>query len=80
MDEIHYPFKVQIYGTDLADDAITTARAGFYPPNIILDVTPERLNCFFIKEDQGYRVKKKNRERPPVSCSYPALPNGRKHD
>ncbi len=61
-DESHYMFKVQIYSTDLADDTITTARAGFYPPNITLDVTPERLRRFFIKEESGYRVKKEIRE------------------
>ena len=62
MDENHYEFKVQIYSTDLADDTITIARAGLYPPNIALDVTPERLRRFFIKEDGGYRVKKEIRE------------------
>jgi two-component system CheB/CheR fusion protein len=62
MDEKHYNFKVQIYSTDLAADTITVARAGLYPPNIALDVTPERLRRFFIKEDGGYRVKKEIRE------------------
>ena len=62
MDENRSEFKVQIYSTDLADDPITVARAGFYPPNITLDVTPERLRRFFIKEDNGYRVKKEIRE------------------
>lgn len=62
MDEKHYNFKVQIYSTDLAPDTITTARAGLYPPNIALDVTPERLRRFFIAEDGGYRMKKEIRE------------------
>ncbi len=62
MDENQYDFKVQLYSTDLADDAITTARTGFYPPNIALDVTSDRLRRFFIKEDGGYRVKKEIRE------------------
>lgn len=62
MDENHYLFKVQLYSTDLAEDTITIARAGFYPPNIAQDVTPERLRRFFIKEDGGYRVKKEIRE------------------
>jgi two-component system CheB/CheR fusion protein len=62
MDEHHYEYKVQIYSTDLAEDIITIARAGFYPPNIALDVTPERLRRFFIKEDGGYRIKKEIRE------------------
>ncbi len=62
MDQSHQEFKVQIYSTDLDDDAIAIARAGFYPPNIAQDVTPERLRRFFIKEDAGFRVKKEIRE------------------
>ncbi|MDP2180538.1 chemotaxis protein CheB [Methylicorpusculum sp.] len=62
MAQSHQEFKVQIYSTDLDDDAIATARAGFYPPNIAQDVTPERLRRFFIKEEAGYRVKKEIRE------------------
>ena len=62
MDENRYDFKVQLYSTDLADDAITAARSGCYPPNISQDVSPERLRRFFIKEDGGYRVKKEIRE------------------
>jgi two-component system, chemotaxis family, CheB/CheR fusion protein len=62
MEEHHYEFKVQIYSTDLDDEAIATARAGVYPPNIAQDVTPERLRRFFTKEDNGYRIKKEIRE------------------
>ncbi len=52
MDEKHYDFKVQLYSTDLDDDAIAIARAGFYPPNIAQDISPERLRRFFIKEEE----------------------------
>jgi len=62
MDEKHYQFRVQLYSTDLAEETITIARAGFYPPNIAQDITPERLRRFFIKEEGGYRVKKEIRE------------------
>ncbi|MDH5541238.1 MAG: PAS domain-containing protein, partial [Rhizobacter sp.] len=62
MDETQREFKVQLYGTDLDDDAIAVARAGLYPPNIAQDVSPERLRRFFVKEDAGYRVKKEIRE------------------
>ena len=61
-DKHQAEFKVQLYATDLDDDAIAMARAGLYPPNIAADVTPERLRRFFIKEDAGYRVKKDIRE------------------
>lgn len=62
MDENHLDFKVQIYGTDLDHEAIAIARAGVYPPSIAQDMTPERLQGFFIKEEAGYRVKKEIRE------------------
>ncbi|MDP1665581.1 MAG: chemotaxis protein CheB [Methylobacter sp.] len=62
MDKDQTEFKTQIYSTDIADDPVTIARAGLYPPNITLDVTPERLRRFFIKENGGYRVKKEIRE------------------
>ena len=57
--------SIQIYATDLDDDAIATARAGRYPSNIAQDVTPERLRRFFIKEEGehgGYKVKKDIRD------------------
>ena len=62
MDETKQELKVQLYATDLDDDAIAVARAGIYPANIAQDVTPERLRRFFLKEDAGWRVKKEIRE------------------
>ena len=62
MDATHTEFKVQLYATDLDDDAISTARAGMYPTNIAQDLTPERLRRYFLREDKGYRIKKEIRE------------------
>ncbi|MEQ1742086.1 MAG: CheR family methyltransferase, partial [Candidatus Nitrotoga sp.] len=62
MDETRQELKVQIYSTDLDDDAIAVARAGVYPPNIAQDMDSERLRRFFVKEEAGYRVKKDIRE------------------
>jgi two-component system CheB/CheR fusion protein len=62
MDESHKEFRTQIYATDLDDDAIAAARAGLYLPNIVQDVSPERLRRFFVKDDAGFRVKKEIRE------------------
>jgi two-component system CheB/CheR fusion protein len=55
--------SIQIYATDLDDDAVAVARAGRYPPNIAQDVTPERLHRFFTKDEAGYKVKKDIRDR-----------------
>jgi len=62
MDETGQDFKIQLYSTDLDEDAITVARAGTYPPNISQDILPDRLPRFFVKEETGYRVKKEIRE------------------
>lgn len=62
MDDIRQDFKVQIYGTDIDDEAVTAARSGVYPPNISIDVSQERLRRFFIKEETGFRIKKEIRE------------------
>ena len=62
MDETQRMFKVQIYSTDLDEDAVVVARAGIYPPNIAADITPERLHRYFVRVDGGYRVKKEIRE------------------
>ena len=55
-------FTLQIFATDLDHDAIAKARAGVYPANISADITPERLQRFFIAEGNGYRVSKEIRE------------------
>jgi two-component system CheB/CheR fusion protein len=52
---------LQIYATDLDKDAIDKARLGFFPENIVADVSPTRLTRFFIKEEGGYRVNKEIR-------------------
>lgn len=56
-------WEFQIFATDLDDDAIATARAGSYPPNIAQDVTPERLHQFFVRDETGFKVKKIIREK-----------------
>ncbi|MFP4683328.1 MAG: chemotaxis protein CheB [Ectothiorhodospira sp.] len=47
---------LQIFATDLNADAIEQARKGLYPTNIAADVSPERLQHFFLEEAGGYRV------------------------
>jgi chemotaxis methyl-accepting protein methylase/PAS domain-containing protein len=54
--------ELQIYATDLDPDAIDKARKGVYPDNIAADVSPERLNRFFVKEGNSYRISKEIRE------------------
>ncbi len=59
----HGGFSLQIFGTDLDNEAIDIARKGIFPANIAADVSPDRLNRFFITTDDGYRVKTEIREK-----------------
>jgi len=52
----------QIFATDISEPAIEKARAGIYPENISLDVTPERLRRFFVRVDGGYQISKSVRD------------------
>jgi len=54
-------FKLQIFATDLDQDAIDRGRQGLYPANIAADLSAERLQRFFVKEENGYRVGKEIR-------------------
>ncbi|MEA3187238.1 MAG: two-component system, chemotaxis family, CheB/CheR fusion protein [Chthoniobacter sp.] len=56
------PPALQIFATDLAEDAVATGREGLYPPAITADVSETRLRRFFVKEHRGYRVKRELRE------------------
>jgi len=63
MEQINRFFTVQIFGSDIDEAAITTARKGLYSPSIAEDVSPERLAKFFKKEKNGqYRISKVIRE------------------
>ena len=53
--------KVQIFGTDIDDTAIATARAGRYN-RTMAGVTPERIGRWFVEEAECYRVVKPIRE------------------
>jgi len=56
------PFKLQIFATDLDQDAIDKARQGFFPATIAGEVSEDRLSRFFNVDGGGYRIKKDIRE------------------
>jgi len=62
MEEMNRRFRVQIFATDLDDDAIVMARSGSYPASIEQDVSTERLLRSFTRDDHGYKIKKDIRE------------------
>ncbi|HEY2561565.1 MAG TPA: chemotaxis protein CheB [Caldimonas sp.] len=56
------PPRLQIFATDLDEDAIRIARDGLYPPAITADVSEERLRRFFTRELRGFRIGAEIRE------------------
>lgn len=56
----HYP--VQVFASDINDRGLERARAGLYPENILLDVSPERLRRYFTKREGFYQVSKSIRD------------------
>lgn len=56
------PPNVQIFGTDLDEQAIDRARDGWYSDTDVADVPSEWLRRFFLKDGGGYRVRRELRE------------------
>jgi two-component system, chemotaxis family, CheB/CheR fusion protein len=50
--------KIQIFATDLSENAITKARAGMYSLRQMEGVSDQRLHQFFYKTDWHYHIKK----------------------
>lgn len=50
--------QIQFFGTDVSVDALKTARAGRYIENIARNVSPERLERFFVRDGDHYCVDK----------------------
>ena len=58
MSDIEHPPEVQLFATDIDERALSTARRGVYPAGIAEDVSPERLERFFIKRGKRFQVTK----------------------
>ena len=52
----------QVFATDIDAEAVERARAGVYPDSISADVSPERLERFFVRDGDTYRVAKTVRD------------------
>ena len=56
------PVEINIFATDIDEDALAFARAGLYPDSVSDQLSAERLRRFFVKEPDGFRVQKSLRE------------------
>jgi two-component system CheB/CheR fusion protein len=66
LDGVAGPPTVQIFASDIDQDALQFARTGRYPSLIERDVSSARLERFFVKEDGTFRVRDVLRE----SCVF----------
>ena len=56
IDAADHDVRLQVFASDIDEDAVASARQGFYPDTIEAEVSSERLARFFSKEDHGYRA------------------------
>jgi two-component system CheB/CheR fusion protein len=62
-ERLEAPPSIQLFATDIDEQAVHEARDGLYPATIEADVSQERLRRFFSKDQGRYRVKKELREK-----------------
>lgn len=63
MERRNFAPQLQIFATDIDERAISFARNALYPESILTDVTPERVNQFFTREKNQFRVATHVREK-----------------
>lgn len=62
LSDLRIEMPVQIFGTDLSENAIRQARAGIYKDAIAAEVSEVRLRRFFQKVDGNYQISKSIRD------------------
>ena len=60
--DINKPLTIKIFATDIDRAALETASLGIYPQSIANNITPERLQRYFIPKDNCYQVTRTLRE------------------
>jgi len=63
LGELKQGIDIQVFATDIDDDAVDRGRSGIYPIGIGADVSPERLRRFFTQTEDTYAIKREIRER-----------------
>jgi two-component system CheB/CheR fusion protein len=61
-DTLQVAPKIQIFATDIDEQALATARSARYPESLLKDVSPARLKRFFTRESGFYCVTKEIRD------------------
>ncbi len=62
LENANKPVLVKIFATDIDRTALEKASEGVYPQSIAKDISPERLQKYFVLKDNCYQVMRKLRE------------------
>jgi two-component system CheB/CheR fusion protein len=54
--------EIQVFATDIDDEAVRLARIGRFPTNIAQDISPERLERFFNRNGDEYQIRQSIRD------------------
>jgi two-component system, chemotaxis family, CheB/CheR fusion protein len=60
--EMESPPMIQVFATDLDEEAIKTAREATYPTTVEADVSEDFLRRYFVKGHDGYKVRRELRD------------------
>ncbi|MEB3178945.1 MAG: chemotaxis protein CheB [Nostocaceae cyanobacterium] len=63
MEKLDKQVRIKIFATDIDKEALEKATQGIYAETIVNDMTPERLQRYFIPKEQSYQVVRKLREK-----------------
>lgn len=62
MEKLAAAPRLQIFATDIDEDALSVARLGRYPANLLTGLSLERRDRFFVREGESYTVSPDIRE------------------
>ncbi|MEM8611190.1 MAG: CheR family methyltransferase [Cyanobacteria bacterium P01_H01_bin.105] len=62
LDRANSSIEAKIFATDIDTVALEKASAGIYPSSISNDLSPERLDRFFVQKDDCYEIHRSIRE------------------
>jgi two-component system CheB/CheR fusion protein len=71
-----HPHPIQIFGSDVSEQAIRRARAGWYADGAMRGISEDRRRRYFTKTETGYRLNKSVRDlcifvRHDLACDPP---------
>jgi diguanylate cyclase (GGDEF)-like protein len=56
-DAAGVPISIRVFATDASEDALMIARKGAYPASVVETLSNERIQRFFTRDDDTYRVR-----------------------